>query len=144
MSTLHYSRSGQASNVIGQSQRVVEIAIEHVKERIQFDRPLGKFQSVRHKIANMQSRVDQARMILYRLAWLIDKGERCRKEAAQAKFLASECLQYVTHHGMQLLASAGYSMDSDMQRLCRDSRLYSFGEVANEIQREIVAKELGL
>ena len=144
MSTLHYSRSGQASNAIGQSQRAVEIAIKHVKERVQFDRPLGKFQSVRHKIANMQSRVDQARMMLYKLAWLIDKGERCRKEAAQAKFLASECLQYVTHHGMQLLASVGYSMDSDMQRLWRDSRLYTFGEGANEIQREIVAKELGL
>ena len=92
----------------------------------------------------MQLRVDQARMILYKLAWLIDEGKRCRVEAAQAKILASECLQYVTNHGMQLMASYGYSQDSDIQRLWRDSRLYSFGEGANEIQREIIAKEIGL
>lgn len=144
MSTLQYSRSGQAANAIGQSQRAVDIAIAHVKEREQFGRPLGKFQSVAHRIADMQTRVDQARFILYHLAWLIDQGARCRKEAAQAKMVASECLQYVTHHGMQLLASAGYTTESDMQRLWRDSRLYTFGEGANEIQRDIIAREAGL
>jgi len=144
MSTLQYSRSGQAANAIGQSQRAVDIAVAHVKERKQFGRPLGKFQAVAHRIADMQTRVDQARFILYHLAWLVDQGARCRKEAAQAKMVASECLQYVTHHGMQLLASAGYAIESDMQRLWRDSRLYTFGEGANEIQRDIIAREAGL
>lgn len=144
MSTLEYSRSGQAANAIGQSQRAVDIAVAHVNERVQFGRPLGKFQAVRHKIADMQTRVDQARFVLYHLAWMIDQGRRCRKEAAQAKMVASECLQYVTHHGMQLLASAGYAIESDMQRLWRDSRLYTFGEGANEIQRDIIAREVGL
>jgi len=144
MSTLQYSRSGQAANAIGQSQRAVDIAVAHVKEREQFGRPLGKFQAVAHRIADMQTRVDQARFILYDLAWLVDQGARCRKEAAQAKMVASECLQYVTHHGMQLLASAGYAIESDMQRLWRDSRLYTFGEGANEIQRDIIAREAGL
>jgi len=144
MSTLQYSRSGQAANAIGQSQRAVDIAVAHVKEREQFGRPLGKFQAVAHRIADMQTRVDQARFILYHLAWLVDQGARCRKEAAQAKMVASECLQYVTHHGMQLLASAGYAIESDMQRLWRDSRLYTFGEGANEIQRDIIAREAGL
>ena len=144
MSTLQYSRSGQAANAIGQSQRAVDIAVAHVKERKQFGRPLGKFQAVAHRIADMQTRVDQARFILYHLAWLVDQGARCRKEAAQAKMVASECLQYVTHQGMQLLASAGYAIESDMQRLWRDSRLYTFGEGANEIQRDIIAREAGL
>ena len=144
MSTLQFSRSGQAANAIGQSQRAVDIAIAHVKERVQFGRPLGKFQSVAHRIADMQTRVDQARFILYHLAWLIDQDARCRKEAAQAKMVASECLQYVTHHGMQLLASTGYAIESDMQRMWRDSRLYTFGEGANEIQRDIIAREVGL
>ena len=144
MSTLHYSRSCQASNAIGQAQNAVDIIKKYVLDRIQFGKPLSRFQTVRHRIVDMQSRVDQARMVLYRLAWLIDEGRRCRIEAAQAKILASECLQYVTHHGMQLLASSAYSLDSDMQRLWRDSRLYTFGEGANEIQREIIAKEIGL
>ena len=144
MSTLHYSRSCQASNAIGQAQNAVDIIKKHVLERVQFGRSISKFQTVRHRIVDMQLRVDQARMILYKLAWLIDEGKRCRVEAAQAKILASECLQYVTNHGMQLMASYGYSLDSDIQRLWRDSRLYSFGEGANEIQREIIAKEIGL
>jgi alkylation response protein AidB-like acyl-CoA dehydrogenase len=57
---------------------------------------------------------------------------------------ATECLQFVTDHGMQILASAGYTTDSDMQRYWRDARLYSFGEGSNEIQRDIIARELGL
>jgi alkylation response protein AidB-like acyl-CoA dehydrogenase len=144
MSTLQFSRSGQAANVIGQSQRAVDMAVAHVKEREQFGQPLGKFQAVAHRIADMQTRVDQARFVLYHLAWLVDQGARCRKESAQAKMLGSECLQYVTHHGMQLLASTGYAIESDMQRLWRDSRLYTFGEGANEIQRDIIARETGL
>lgn len=144
MSTLQFSRSGQAANVIGQSQRAVDMAVAHVKEREQFGQPLGKFQAVAHRIADMQTRVDQARLVLYHLAWLVDQGARCRKESAQAKMVGSECLQYVTHHGMQLLASTGYAIESDMQRLWRDSRLYTFGEGANEIQRDIIAREAGL
>lgn len=144
MSTLQFSRSGQAANVIGQSQRAVDIAVAHAKERVQFGRPIGKFQAVAHRLADMQTRVDQARFILYHLAWLVDQGRRCRKEAAQAKMVASECLQYVTNHGMQILASAGYALESDMQRLWRDSRLYTFGEGANEIQRDIIAREMGV
>jgi alkylation response protein AidB-like acyl-CoA dehydrogenase len=144
MSTLQFSRSGQAANVIGQSQWAVDIAVKHAKEREQFGRPIGKFQAVAHRLADMQTRVDQARFILYHLAWLVDQGGRCRKEAAQAKMVATECLQYVTHHGMQILASAGYAIESDMQRLWRDSRLYTFGEGANEIQRDIIAREMGV
>lgn len=144
MSTLQFSRSGQAANVVGQSQRAVDMAVAHVKEREQFGQPLGKFQAVAHRIADMQTRVDQARFVLYHLAWLVDQGGRCRKESAQAKMVGSECLQYVTHHGMQLLASTGYAIESDMQRLWRDSRLYTFGEGANEIQRDIIAREAGL
>lgn len=144
MSTLQFSRSGQAANVIGQSQRAVDVAVAHAKERVQFGQPIGKFQSVAHRLADMQTRVDQARFILYHLAWLVDQKQRCRKEAAQAKMVASECLQYVTNHGMQILASAGYGLDSDMQRLWRDSRLYTFGEGANEIQRDIIAREMGV
>jgi alkylation response protein AidB-like acyl-CoA dehydrogenase len=89
-------------------------------------------------------RVDQARLIVYHLAWLIAGGRECRREAAQAKIIATEALQYVAHHGMQIMASAGYAAESDMQRIWRDSRLYSFGEGTNEIQRELVARELGL
>lgn len=144
MSTLHNSRASMAATVTGCAQAAVDCAVTHVKERTQFGRPLGALQSVRHRLADMQMRVDQSRLTVWHLGWLIATGQKAQREASAAKVIATETLQYVTHHGMQLLASAGYSSESDMQRFWRDGRLYSFGEGANEIQREIIAREMGL
>ena len=144
MSTLHYSRASMAATVTGCAQAALAAALAHAKERRQFGRPVGAFQAIRHRLADMQMRVDQARLTVLHLAWAIATGAACRREAAQAKIVATECLQYVTDHGMQIMASAGYSADGDMQRYWRDARLYSFGEGTNEIQRDIVARELGL
>ncbi len=144
MSTLHYARAGLAASATGQAQLAVDIAIKHAKERVQFGNPIGSFQVIRHRLADMQMRVDQARLTTYHLADLISREEPCRREAAQAKVIATEALHYVADHGMQILASAGYAAESDMQRIWRDARLYTFGEGSNEIQRNIIARELGL
>jgi alkylation response protein AidB-like acyl-CoA dehydrogenase len=144
MSTLQYSRSGQAANGVGQAQAVVDLAVRHAKERVQFGAPMTQFQALRHRLVDMQMRVDQARLVLYQLAWLLSRGEPARRESAAAKVLASEALQYVAHHGMQILASAGYAAESDMNRYWRDSRLYSFGEGANEMLRDLMARDMGL
>lgn len=144
MSTLHYSRAAMAATVTGCAEAAFGLALSHARQRRQFGRPIGAFQAIRHRLADMRMRVDQSRLTVLHLAWAIATGADCRREAAQAKIVATECLQYVTDHGMQILASAGYSADSDMQRYWRDARLYSFGEGSNEIQRDIVARELGL
>lgn len=144
LSTLHYARASMAATVTGCAQAATDLAIAHARERHQFGRPIGSFQAVRHRLADMQMRVDQSRLIVRHLAWLIATGQNSRRHAAQAKVIATETLQYVTHHGMQILASAGYAADSDMQRYWRDARLYSIGEGTNEIQRDIIARELGL
>jgi alkylation response protein AidB-like acyl-CoA dehydrogenase len=144
MGTLHYSRASQAAGAIGRGQAVVDIAVAHAKERQQFGQPIGKFQAVQHRVAQMQVRVDQARLMLYHLAWMIATGRECRRQAAQTKLAASEMLWDVTDAGMRVLASAGYSQESDMQRHWRDSRLFTFGEGSNDIQLNIIAKEMGL
>jgi alkylation response protein AidB-like acyl-CoA dehydrogenase len=144
MSTLAYSRAGQACNAIGQAQAAVDMTLAHAKEREQFGKPLAQFQVLRHRVVDMQMRVDQARLMLYRLAWLISRGERCRIESAQAKILCTEALQYVTHHGMQILASTAYAAESDMNRYWRDGRLLTFGEGANEMLRDLIAREMTL
>ncbi len=144
MSTLHYARAGLASSATGQAQLAVDLAIQHAKERVQFGQPIAAFQVIRHRIADMQMRVDQSRLVVRHLADLISRDAPCRREAAQAKVIATEALHYVADHGMQILASAGYAAESDMQRIWRDARLYTFGEGSNEIQRNIIAKELGL
>ncbi len=144
MSTLAASRASLAATTTGCAQRAVDIALAHAKERLQFGRPIGANQTIRHRLADMQMRVDQSRLITRHLAWLIATGQNCRREAAQAKIIASECLQYVTHHGMQILASAGYAAESDMQRFWRDARLFTFGEGTSEVMRDVVAREMGL
>jgi alkylation response protein AidB-like acyl-CoA dehydrogenase len=144
MSTLHYSRASLAATTTGCAQRAVDLALAHARDRRQFGRPIGSFQAIRHRLADMQMRVDQAWLVVQHLAWLIATGQSCRREASQAKVIATETLQHVAHHGMQILASAGYSAESEMQRIWRDSRLYSFGEGSNEIQRDLIARELGL
>ena len=118
------------------------MALAHAKERIQFGKPLFANQVIRHRLADMQMRVDQSRLSVYHLAWMLSEGMDCKRQAAQAKIIATETLQFVTDHGMQILASAGYSIDSHMQRIWRDARLYSYGEGSNEIQREFVSREL--
>ncbi len=144
MSTLSASRASLAATTTGCAQRAVDIALAHAKERMQFGRPIGANQAIRHRLADMQMRVDQSRLITRHLAWLIATGQNCRREAAQSKIIASECLQYVTHHGMQILASAGYAAESDMQRFWRDARLFTFGEGTSEVMRDVVAREMGL
>ena len=144
MATLHYGRASQAASAVGKGQAVVDLAVSHAKERHQFGQPIGKFQAIQHRIAQMQIRVDQARLQLYHLAWMIATGRECRRQAAQTKLAASEMLWDVSDAGMRVMASAGYAMESDMQRYWRDSRLLTFGEGTNDIQLSIIAKELGL
>ncbi len=144
MSTLHYSRASMAATTMGCAQGAVDIALAHAKQRVQFGKPIGSFQAIRHRLADMQMRVDQARLVVQHLAWLIGTGQECRRQAAQAKVISTEALQYVARQGMQVMASAGYAAESDMQRILRDSTLYTFGEGSNEIQRELIARELGL
>ena len=144
MSTLHFSRASMAATVTGAAEAALQIALAHAKERVQFGQPIGRFQAIAHRLVDMRLRVDQSRLMVRHLARLIDQGAPCRREAAQAKIIATETLRDVADAGMQILASAGYSAESDMQRLWRDSRLYTFGEGANEVLRDSIARDLGL
>jgi alkylation response protein AidB-like acyl-CoA dehydrogenase len=144
MSTLHYSRASMAATVTGAAEAALQIALDHARSRIQFGQPIGRFQSVAHRLVDLRTRVDLSRLIVAHLAQRISQGAACRREAAQAKIVATETLRDVTDAGMQILASAGYAAGSDMQRLWRDSRLYTFGEGANEVLRDSIARDLEL
>jgi len=144
MSTLHYSRASMAATVTGAAEAALQIALAHAKQRVQFGQPIGQFQSIAHRLVDMRMRVDVSRLQVRHLAGLISQGVPCRREAAQAKIVATETLRDVADAGMQILASAGYSADSDIQRLWRDSRLYTFGEGGNEVLRDSIARDLGL
>lgn len=142
--TLKYARCGMAASTTGVAQRAVDLALAHAKEREQFGKPIGKQQVIAHRLVDMQTRVDQARLVVWHLAWLIATGRDSARAASQAKVVATEALHGVASDGMQIMASAGYSTEGEMQRIWRDSRLYTFGEGSNEIQRNIIARTMGL
>ena len=142
--TLFYGRSGLAATVVGTAQAALDLAVAHAKERVQFGQPIGGFQALAHRSAVLQTEVDQARLLLRNLAWAIDEGEDCTRLAAQTKWAATEMLKRVTEEGMQIMASAGYAAESDMQRHWRDARLYTFGEGSSEIQLDLIARDMGL
>lgn len=142
--TLFYARSGLAASVVGTAQAAVDAAAAHARERVQFDRRIGAFQVIAHRLARMQTEVDLARLIARALARGIDAGVDCNRLAAQAKYVTTETLKRVTEDGMQIMASAGYAEGSDMQRYWRDARLYTFGEGSSEIQLDLIARDMGL
>ena len=142
--TLRFSRASLSAGVLGAAQAALELAMTHAQERVQFGQPISEFQVIRHRLVDMKIEIQKAKLLVYELARAVDAGENCESIAAMAKLVATEAFQFVTNHGMQIMASAGYATDSAMQRYWRDSRMYSFGEGANEIQREIVAREMGL
>ena len=141
--TLFYARSGLASAVVGTAQAAVDTALAHARERTQFGQPIGRFQVLAHRLAQMQTDVDLARLVTRELARAIDAGEDCTRLAAQAKLVTTETLKKVTEQGMQIMASAGYAAESDMQRYWRDARLYSFGEGSSEILLDLIAADMG-
>ena len=142
--TLKYSRASLSALLLGSGKAALDLASRHAKERIQFNRPLSDFQVIRHKLVDMRIEIEKARFILYEFARRVDAHEDATALGAIAKIAASEMFQFVTDRGMQILASAGYACDSPMQMHWRNARLYSTGEGANEIQREIIARDMEL
>jgi alkylation response protein AidB-like acyl-CoA dehydrogenase len=142
--TLKYSRASVASGVIGTARAAFDLARKHARERVQFGQPIAAFQVIKHRLVDMHLEITKAALVVRELARAIDAGEPTDDIGAAAKIVATDMLQRVTDHGMQILASAGYAAESPMQRYWRDARLYTFGEGTNEVQREIIARGLGL
>ncbi len=129
---------------LGTMQRQLERSIEHAKTRSQFGQRIGKFQSVAHRIADMKVRLETARLLLYKVAWLKAAGQRTTVEAAMAKLYLSECFLHSGLDAVQIHGGYGYMSEYDLEREVRDavgSRIYSG---TSEMQRNIIAGGLGL
>ena len=144
MEYLEIERVGGAAMYMGSAQTAVSDALRYAKEREQFGQPIGKFQVIQHMLADMQTEVDAARLVTYQAAWLLNEGIRCRKEASMAKLYASETLLKVATQGMQILGGYAQLPEYDMERYWRDAKQATVGGGTSQIQRNIIAKELGL
>ena len=142
LKTLDGGRIGIAAMALGLAQAAYEAASAYAKERRQFDRPIGSFQGVAFKIADMATRIDAARLLTYRAAWLKDAGRPYSTEAAMAKLYASEVARDVTNDAVQVHGGYGYITEYRVERYLRDAKLTEIGEGTSEIQRMVIARNL--
>lgn len=140
--TLEGDRACVGAQYVGNSQSVIAMLLRYLKEREQFGKPLSSFQVLRHRLADMQVAVDSARLMVYRAAWMVDRGIPCRMQASMAKLLASETYVKVASDGVHMMGGFGYTKDCEMEIHFRDSRAATIGGGTSEIHREVIAREL--
>lgn len=142
--TLISGRITYGARCTGTAQAAYDLTAQYAKDRIQFGKPIVKFQNTRFKLAEMATYIDIMRTYTYRVAWMYDQGEKVRREAAMVKLFTAEILQKILAYSMQIHGGYGYMMEYPIQRHWRDGRLYTITEGTSEIQRLIIARELGL
>jgi acyl-CoA dehydrogenase len=139
-----YERLCLSAARTGAATAAFDYALNYAKTRKQFGKAIGEFQAISHKLADMKVMLDISRMLVYRFAWLMDQGKATRHDAAVVKLHTGESYKAVSDMGLQILGGYGYCMEYPMQRFFRDSRLATIGAGTSEIQRNIIAKGLGL
>lgn len=144
MSGLQYERAVSAASSCGGAQGVVDLIAAYAMERRQFGRPIGTFQAISHRIADMQTRVDAARMLTLRAIWLSSRGENALREVSEAKLFASETYVYVAGEGVQLMGAYGLSREYAMERHFRDARSATIAAGTSETLRNLIAGLMGL
>jgi alkylation response protein AidB-like acyl-CoA dehydrogenase len=142
LKTLDGGRIGIAAMALGLAQAAYEAASAYAKERRQFGRAIGEFQGVAFMIADMATRIDAARLMTYRAAWLKDRGKPYTTEAAMAKLYASEVARDVTNDAIQVHGGYGYITEYKVERYLRDAKLTEIGEGTSQIQRLVIARNL--
>jgi alkylation response protein AidB-like acyl-CoA dehydrogenase len=145
LEALEGGRLGIAAQAIGIAEAALDYARDYAEERVQFGRPLSKFQGIQFKLADMATRVEAARGLLYRAALAYDADEaRKRKLSSMAKLNASETATWVTRQAVQIFGGYGYSREYPVEKLFRDAKVTEIYEGTSEIHRIIIARELYL
>lgn len=129
---------------IGVATAAFEDSLEYAKTRIQFGKPIGKFQAIKMKAADMAVQLETAKQMLFYTAWLCDQGLPRQKEASIVKLYASECANSICDQASRIMASYGYAKEYPIQRYFRDARFTLIGGGTSEILKLHIAKELGL
>jgi isovaleryl-CoA dehydrogenase len=142
MSGLDYERAVLAAGPLGIMQACLDVVLPYVRERKQFGKPIGSFQLMQGKVADMYVALNSARAYVYAVARACDAGRTTRYDAAGAILLASENAVKVCLDAIQALGGAGYTKDYPVERLLRDAKLYDIGAGTNEIRRFLIGREL--
>jgi alkylation response protein AidB-like acyl-CoA dehydrogenase len=142
MKTLGGGRIGIASQALGIAQGAYELALAYSKERKAFGKLISQHQAIQFKLADMATRIECARLLIYKAAWLKDQNLPCEKESAQAKVFASETAMWVTTEAVQIHGGYGYVKEYHVERLMRDAKITQIYEGTSEVQRIVISRAL--
>jgi alkylation response protein AidB-like acyl-CoA dehydrogenase len=142
LQVLDAGRIGIAALAVGLAQGAYETARQYAFERKQFGRPIGTFQSIRWKLVDGATRVEAARLLTYRAAWMKDQGMRMTLESSMAKLYASEIAVRMAEDGVQIHGGYGFIKDYPAEKFFRDVKLTTIGEGTSEVQRLVIARQL--
>lgn len=142
MSTLDHSRPLVASSAVAGAQRAMDLSIKYSKERTQFGVPLAKHQAIQFMIAEMGMKIEAARLLVHKAAWLCDQGIQNTEIASYAKAFASDSCMQITTDAVQIYGGYGYSKEYPVEKLMRDAKLIQIYEGTSQIQRLVMAREL--
>jgi len=139
MTTLDGGRIGIAAKGVGIAQASIDHSVAYAKERVQFGRPLAKFQAIQFKIAEMVMRTEAARLLTLRAAAVKDSGARHSAESAMAKLMSSTTAVYCSEEAVQIFGGNGYSKEYPVEKLMRDAKICDIYEGTNEVQKMVIS-----
>lgn len=142
LSNLEAGRIGIAAQSIGMARAAFEAAVRYAKERVTFGQPIIEHQAVNFRLADMNTLLDAARLMVWRAAQLKDAGKPCLKEASMAKMFASEAAEKIASDAIQIHGGVGYTSDFPVERIYRDVRISQIYEGANDIQRLVIGRSI--
>jgi Acyl-CoA dehydrogenases len=142
--TMEWERSCLFACHIGSMERILEACIRYAKNRHQFGQPIGKFQSISNKIADMRVNLELGRLMLYKIGWMKNQGKNVLLETAIAKLFVSESLTKSTLEAVQIHGAYGYLSELGIEKDLRDAVASNIYSGTSEIQRHIIARCLGL
>jgi alkylation response protein AidB-like acyl-CoA dehydrogenase len=142
LGTLDVGRIGIAAQALGIARAALEESLTYAAGRRQFGRPIAEFQAIQWMLADMATRLDAARLLVYRAAHLRQSGARCTKEASMAKLFASETAMWAAHKAVQIHGGYGYTQDYPVERYFRDAKITEIYEGTSEIQRLVIARNV--
>jgi alkylation response protein AidB-like acyl-CoA dehydrogenase len=142
MATLDGGRIGIAAQAVGIAQAAYDVAREYAKERHAFGRPISDFQAIQHKLADMATEIDAARLLTHRAAWLRQNDLPHTEAGAKAKLFASEMARRQTGEAIQILGGYGYTKEFPVERYYRDAKITEIYEGTSEIQRLVIARAI--
>ncbi len=144
MEHLEIERITCSAGYVGNGQQAITDALNYAKQRVQFGRPIGQFQAIRHMLADRQTEIDAARLLVYRAASMRSQGIPCLKEACMAKLFASESFSRASTDAMQIFGGYAQLPESDVERYWREAKQSIVGGGTSQIQRGVIAREMGL